>query len=51
MYRVSDRVHVYAAASRGFETPTINELSYRPDGAAGLNWNCGLRAASTARSA
>ncbi|HWS74860.1 MAG TPA: TonB-dependent receptor [Quisquiliibacterium sp.] len=37
MYRVSDRVHVYAAAARGFETPTINELSYRPDGAAGLN--------------
>lgn len=37
MYRLSGRVHLYAAAARGFETPTINELSYRPDGAAGLN--------------
>ncbi|WP_332120566.1 TonB-dependent receptor, partial [Escherichia coli] len=23
---------------RGFETPTINELSYRPDGQSGLNF-------------
>ena len=28
---------VYAAYGRGFETPTLNELSYRPDGSAGLN--------------
>lgn len=29
---------VYAAAGRGFETPTFNELAYRPDGTAGLNF-------------
>jgi iron complex outermembrane receptor protein len=38
LYRVSDRLNVYAAVGRGFETPTFNELSYRPDGQAGLNF-------------
>jgi iron complex outermembrane recepter protein len=28
---------VYAAYGRGFETPTLNELAYRPDGSAGFN--------------
>jgi len=28
---------LYLSAGRGFETPTLNELSYRPDGAGGLN--------------
>ena len=28
---------LYAAYGRGFETPTLNELAYRPDGSAGLN--------------
>ena len=37
MYAVSDQVHLYATAGRGFETPTLNELSYRPNGATGLN--------------
>jgi iron complex outermembrane recepter protein len=32
---------VHAAVSRGSETPTLNELAYRPDGSAGLN--TGLR--------
>lgn len=27
----------YLTAGRGFETPTLNELAYRPDGLAGLN--------------
>ncbi|MDI9237786.1 TonB-dependent receptor [Lysobacter sp. LF1] len=27
----------YASVGRGFETPTITELAYRPDGSAGLN--------------
>ncbi|WKX27882.1 TonB-dependent receptor [Tatumella ptyseos] len=27
----------YLSFGRGFETPTLNELSYRPDGGAGLN--------------
>jgi len=34
---------VYASYGRGFETPTLNELAYRPDGSAGLNTS--LRAA------
>lgn len=28
---------VYASYGRGFETPTLNEMAYRPDGAAGFN--------------
>lgn len=28
----------YASAGRGFETPTLNELSYRSDGGSGLNF-------------
>ncbi|MBA4218149.1 MAG: TonB-dependent siderophore receptor [Methylibium sp.] len=42
-YAVSDALHAYATAGRGFETPTLNELAYRPSGATGLNF--GLRAA------
>jgi iron complex outermembrane receptor protein len=38
MYRASEALHLYASAGRGFETPTLNELSYRPDGTAGLNF-------------
>jgi len=38
MYKASDAVHLYASAGRGFETPTLNELSYRADGSAGLNF-------------
>ncbi|HEY9025236.1 MAG TPA: TonB-dependent receptor [Burkholderiaceae bacterium] len=30
-------LHLYATAGRGFETPTLNELAYRPDGLTGLN--------------
>lgn len=30
---------IYASWGRGFETPTFNELSYRPDGSSGLNFN------------
>ncbi|HJV71510.1 MAG TPA: TonB-dependent receptor [Ideonella sp.] len=37
MYLASDDLHLYASAGRGFETPTLNELAYRPDGSAGLN--------------
>ena len=32
-------VRVYATASRGFETPTLDELAYRPNGSAGLNFS------------
>ena len=37
-YRVSESLNLYATAGRGFETPTLNEISYRPDGSAGLNF-------------
>lgn len=43
MFALDRDLHVYAAAGRGFETPTLNELAYRPGGATGLN--LGLRAA------
>lgn len=36
-YALTDNVNVYASAGRGYETPTLNELAYRPDGSAGLN--------------
>lgn len=31
------RGEVFASVGRGFETPTVTELSYRPDGSGGLN--------------
>ncbi|HEX5130358.1 MAG TPA: TonB-dependent receptor, partial [Usitatibacter sp.] len=42
-WRATPLLNVYAAAGRGFETPTTNELAYRPDGLTGLNLD--LRAA------
>ena len=39
MFAASDAVHLYATAGRGFETPTLNELAYRPGGATGLNFD------------
>ncbi len=38
-YALTPAWNVYASAGRGFETPTINQLSYRPDGSSGLNIN------------
>jgi len=38
MFAWSPQVHLYGAWGRGFETPTFNELAYRPDGSAGLNF-------------
>lgn len=43
LFAASERLHLYASLGRGFETPTLNELAYRPDGSAGLN--LALRAA------
>ncbi len=37
-YALTNSWNIYAAAGRGFETPTINELSYRADGQSGLNY-------------
>jgi iron complex outermembrane receptor protein len=31
-------LHLYASVGRGLETPTFDELGYRPDGSAGLNF-------------
>lgn len=44
VYHVSDRLNLYASAGRGFETPTLNEIAYRPNGT-GLNF--GLQAATS----
>jgi iron complex outermembrane receptor protein len=38
-YLVTPSVSVYANYGRGFETPTLAELAYRPDGGAGLNFS------------
>jgi len=38
LYAASDTVNLYAAAGRGFETPTFAELAYRPDGQPGMNF-------------
>ncbi len=37
MFAASEDLHFYATAGRGFETPTLNELAYRSNGATGLN--------------
>ena len=38
-WRVAPGLSVYAAAGRGFETPTTNELAYRTGGQTGLNFD------------
>jgi iron complex outermembrane receptor protein len=45
VFHANDALNLYAAFGRGFETPTLSEISYRPDGAAGLNF--GLREAQS----
>ncbi|HBT1554647.1 TonB-dependent receptor [Klebsiella pneumoniae] len=37
-YALTDAWNVYLSAGRGFETPTINELSYRSDNQSGLDF-------------
>lgn len=37
-YEARPGLNVYGTVGRGFETPTINELSYRSDGLSGLNF-------------
>lgn len=44
-FRPTAFVNLYASYGHGFETPTFDELGYRADGSAGLNF--GLRAART----
>ena len=38
MFKPTQRLHFYANAGQGFETPTFAELAYRPGGATGLNF-------------
>ena len=37
-HQLNEDSSVYASLGRGMETPTFNEISYRPDGLAGLNF-------------
>lgn len=37
LWRANPRLSLYANAGKGFETPTLNELAYRPDSTSGLN--------------
>ncbi len=39
MFALTEDVHLYATAGRGFETPTLNELAYRSGGETGLNFS------------
>lgn len=41
VFHATDHLNLYASAGKGFETPTFNELSYRPGGAPGLNFGLG----------
>ena len=45
LYALTNEIHLYATAGRGFETPTLNELAYRSAGLTGLNF--GLQAAKS----
>ncbi|MES2423390.1 MAG: TonB-dependent receptor [Pseudomonadota bacterium] len=44
-FHATDSTNLYVTAGRGFETPTFNELAYRPTGGGGLN--LGLAAATS----
>ena len=37
LYKISPHLNVYANYGEGFETPTLSEFAYRPDGKAGFN--------------
>jgi iron complex outermembrane receptor protein len=41
MFAATPALHLYVTAGRGFETPTLNELAYRPNGLTGLNLSLG----------
>lgn len=46
-YAVTDAWNLYASAGRGFETPTINELSYRSTSGSETGLNLGLKPATS----
>jgi iron complex outermembrane receptor protein len=37
LYKINPNLNVYANYGQGFETPTLSEFAYRPDGKAGFN--------------
>jgi iron complex outermembrane receptor protein len=39
MYKPAPELHIYANLGRGFETPTLDEIAYRPGGGSGLNFS------------
>jgi len=39
LYKVNDTVNIYANAGQGFETPSLVEVAYLPDGSGGFNKN------------
>jgi iron complex outermembrane recepter protein len=39
MFKPTASLHLYASVGQGFETPTLNEISYRANGQAGLALN------------
>ena len=39
LFRASERLHLYANAGEGFETPTFAEIAYRPGGVSGINFD------------
>ena len=45
VFHATERLNIYAALGRGFESPTLNELAYRASGATGLNFD--LKGASS----
>ncbi|WP_424460282.1 TonB-dependent receptor family protein [Ottowia sp.] len=47
LYALTPDLHVYASAGRGFETPTLNELAYRPAGGTGLNFALGASSSTS----
>ncbi|MEP6484383.1 MAG: TonB-dependent receptor [Rudaea sp.] len=38
LFKATDNWNLYASYGKGFETPTFNELGYRPDGSSGINF-------------
>lgn len=38
LFHLTPAANLYANAGKGFETPTFNELFYKPDGTSGLNF-------------
>ena len=39
IFKLTSTVNLYANAGKGFETPTLIESAYRPDGTSGLNFS------------